>query len=138
MKGTASILALAVVCGIVLGIVGIQAPDAQQAPITRTMLQQKDIEGIDGREAIMYIAEIVPGGVATKHFHPGPELVYILQGTLIVEPEGQPPATYKAGESLHNPSKAVHSARNGSTTEPVKVLVVLIGEKGQPLATPVP
>jgi quercetin dioxygenase-like cupin family protein len=140
MKGTARILALvvAVVSGIVLGLVGTQALDAQQAPVTRTMLQQKNIEGIDGREFIMYMAEIIPGGVATKHFHPGPELAYVLQGTLILEPEGQPPMTLKAGESLHNPSKAVHSARNGSTTEPVKILVVLIGEKGQPLATPVP
>jgi quercetin dioxygenase-like cupin family protein len=47
------------------------------------MLQQKDIEGIPGREGILYLAEIIPGGVAGRHFHPGPELGYVLQGSLV-------------------------------------------------------
>ena len=138
MKRTAGLLTLVLATGIALGMVGSQMLNAQQQPVTRTMLQQKDIEGVPGREAIMYVAEIVPGGVTAKHFHPGLELAYVLQGALVLEPEGQSPVTYKAGESLHNPAKAVHTAKNASTTEPVKILVVLIGEKGQPLATTVP
>ena len=138
MKRTGWSLALALAVGITLGTLGHQVLNAQQQPVTRTMLQQKDIEGVPGREVIMYVAELIPGGVAAKHFHPGPEVAYVLQGALVLEPEGQSPVTYKAGESLHNPAKAVHTARNASTTDPVKLLVVIVGEKGQPLATPVP
>jgi quercetin dioxygenase-like cupin family protein len=85
----------------------------------------------------MYRAELIPAAVAGRHYHPGPELIYILEGSLILEPDGHAPVTLKAGESAHMPAKHIHNARNASTMEPTKVLVVLVGEKGQPLATPV-
>ncbi len=137
MRRTAVMLTLAVAAGIIVGMIGTHVLNAQQAPVTRTILQQKDLEGVAGREVIMYRAEAVPGGVAGKHFHPGPELAYVLEGSLILEPDGQPPVTLKAGESAHIPAKHIHNAKNASTTEPVKVLVFMVGEKGQPLATPV-
>lgn len=137
MKRTAVMLTFALGVGIAVGMLGNQVLIAQQEPVTRTILQQKDLEGVAGREVIMYRAELVPGGVAGKHFHPGPELVYVLEGSLILEPDGQPPMTLKAGESSHMPAKHLHSAKNASPTAPVKVVVFLVGEKGQPLATPV-
>jgi quercetin dioxygenase-like cupin family protein len=137
MKRTVMIVAATLVVGFAIGVITTQAPMAQQAPVTRTTLQQKDIEGAAGKEVIMYIADILPGGVAGRHFHPGPEVAYVIEGSLIVEPDGQPPLTLKKGDSFHNPAKAVHNPRNGSTTEPAKVLVVMIGEKGAPLSTPV-
>ena len=137
MRRTALVLGVTLAVGIALGVIGSQLLNAGQDPVTRTILQQKDLEGVAGREVIMYRAEAVPGGVAGKHFHPGPELAYVLEGSLILEPDGQPPVTLKAGESFHVPPKQIHNAKNASTTAPVKVLVVLIGEKGQPLATPV-
>jgi quercetin dioxygenase-like cupin family protein len=75
--------------------------------------------------------------MAGKHFHPGPEFAYILEGSLTLEHEGQAPKTFKAGEAFHNPAKIVHDAKNMSTSGPTKVLVFLLSEKGQPLATPV-
>jgi hypothetical protein len=35
------------------------------------------------------------------------------------------------------PAKHIHNAKNASATAPAKVLVFLVGEKGQALATPV-
>ena len=137
MKRTVMMIAVTLVVGIAVGILTTQALMAQGAPVTRTTLQQKDIEGAPGKEVILYIADLVPGGVAGRHFHPGPEVAYVLEGSLVVEPDGKPPLTLKKGESFHNPAKAVHNAKNGSTTLPAKVLVVLIGEKGAPLSTPV-
>ena len=136
MERTVMMIAVTLVVGIAVGMVTTQALMAQQAPVTRTTLQQKDIEGAPGKEVIMYIADVVPGGVAGRHFHPGPEVAYVLEGALVVEPEGKPPLTLKKGESFHNPAKAVHNAKNGSTTQPAQVLVVLIGEKGAALSTP--
>ena len=137
MKRTVMMIAVTLVVGIAVGIVTTQALMAQQAPVTRTTLQQKDLEGAPGKEVIMYVADLVPGAVAGRHSHPGPEVAYVLDGTLVVEPEGQPALTLKKGESFHNPAKAVHNAKNGSATLPAKVLVVLIGEKGAPMTTPV-
>jgi quercetin dioxygenase-like cupin family protein len=130
-------LTIALVVGIAVGMLGHQSLIAQQAPVTRTILQQKDLEGSAGREVIMFRAEIVPGGVAGRHYHPGPELFYVLEGALTLEPDGHPPVTLKAGESAYGPAKHIHNAKNASTTEPVKVIGFLVGEKGQPLATPV-
>ncbi len=137
MKRIVMIVAATLVVGIAIGVITTRAPMAQQAPVTRTTLQQNDIEGAAGKEVIMYVADSIPGGVAGRHFHPGPEVAYVLEGSLVVEPDGKPPLTLKKGNSFHNPAKAVHNAKNGSTTEPAEVLVVLIGEKGAPLSTPV-
>jgi quercetin dioxygenase-like cupin family protein len=118
-----------------LGAIGSQVLVAQSTPVTRTMLQQKDLEGVEGRELLMYRADFVPGGVLGRHFHPGPELIYVLQGALILEQDGHPPVTLKVGDSAHLAHKHIHKAKNASTTEQVKVLVFLVGEKGQPIIT---
>jgi quercetin dioxygenase-like cupin family protein len=130
------ILSLTLGLGIVLGALGDRFLSAQQQSIKRTELLKTDLEGMTGKEGIMYIAELAPGAVTGKHFHPGPEFAYILDGSLTLEPQGQAPQTFKAGEAFHNPAKIVHDAKNASTTAPAKVLVFLVGEKGQPLATP--
>src|SRR5256712_6387282 len=135
MKRTIIMIALALVVGVAFGAVTSQVLLAQQAPVTRTTLQQKDIEGAPGKEVIMYVADIIPGGAAGRHFHPGPEVAYILEGSFVLEPEGKPPVTLKKGDSFHNPAKSVHNAKNASKTEPRKAVGVLIGGKGAPLPT---
>jgi len=137
MKRMIFTLALTLAVGIAVGIIGNHVLIAQQAPVTRTILQQKDLEGVAGRKVTMYRAEVFPGGAAGRHHHPGPESLYVLEGALIPEHDGQPPVILKAGESAHVPAKHIHNAKNASTTEPMKVIVFLVGEKGQPLATPV-
>jgi quercetin dioxygenase-like cupin family protein len=129
--------AVALAFGATLGAMGSQVLMAQSTPITRTILQHKDLEGAAGKEVVMYRAEIAPGGAVGRHLHPGPELIYVLEGALLLEHDGQPAVTLKAGESTHIPAKHIHDARNASTTQQVKAVVFLVGEKGQPLATPV-
>ena len=90
----------------------------------------------------MYIATIAPGAATPKHYHPGHEFVYVLEGSGILEEEGKPPLTLKPGvffylRSSSEKAEYVHAAKNTSTTDPLKILVVLITEKGQPLAVPV-
>jgi quercetin dioxygenase-like cupin family protein len=137
MRRTAITLSLTLAIGIAVGVLGDRLLGAQPQPIKRTELLKTDVAGMEGKEGIMYIAELAPGAAAGKHTHPGPEFAYVLEGALTLEVEGQAPKTFKAGEAFNNPSKVVHDAKNGSTSAPTKVLVVLIGEKGQPLATPV-
>jgi len=136
MRRTLIILGLTLAVGMTLGAFGERFLSAQQASIQRTELLKTAIAGMEGKEAIMYIAELPPGAAAGKHTHPGEEFAYILDGALTLEPQGQAPKTYKAGEVFHNPAKMVHDAKNTSTSGSTKVLVFLIAEKGQPLASP--
>ncbi len=110
---------------------------AQDSPVTRTELQRSAITEMPGHEGVFYKAVIVPGGAAAKHTHPGDEFLYVLNGTLIIEPEGEAPLTLKAGDSVYQPKGKPHSARNGSATEPVEALVFILSEVGKPLASAV-
>jgi len=125
---------LALAAGIVLGGIGNQILNAQQQPVKRNVLQKVDL---GDKEGIMYVAEIAPGAASGKHHHPGPESIYILQGSGTLDKEGHASMTLKAGDSLAIPAKHVHEAKNASATEQWKILVFLVGEKGQPLATAV-
>lgn len=136
MRRIALIAGLALVLGVAVGVVGNQVLNAQPAPVQRTVLQKVDLAGVEGKEGVLYLAQLAPGAAAGKHSHPGEEFGYVVQGSLTLEPEGKPPLTLKAGESFHNPFKNVHDAKNPSQTEPAKVLVFLLAEKGQPLSTP--
>jgi quercetin dioxygenase-like cupin family protein len=130
-------LSVTLAMGMVLGVLGERFLSAQQQPLKRTELLKTALEDMAGKEGVVYMAELAPGAMAGKHFHPGPEFGYVLEGSLVLEPQGKAPVTFKAGEAFYNPAKEVHDAKNGSTTAPTKVLVVLLSDKGQPIATPV-
>ena len=136
MRRTMMILSVTLAVGITLGVLGERFLSAQQTSIKRTELMKSAIAGMEGKEAVIYMAELPPGAAAGKHTHPGEEFAYILDGALTLEPQGQEAKTYKAGEVFHNPAKMVHDAKNMSTSGSTKVLVFLIAEKGQPLASP--
>src|SRR4051794_30726657 len=91
---------------------------AQQQTVTRTELMRVPIEGIEGRETVVYTADFAPGAVAPRHTHPGQEFLYVIAGGLVLEPEGMAAQTVKAGETATQPAGHAHLVRNASTTEP--------------------
>jgi quercetin dioxygenase-like cupin family protein len=84
----------------------------------------------------MAVAEIAPGASSGRHRHPGVEVAYVLEGSMVVEHDGEAPITIKAGEALKNEA-AVHNAKNIGKG-PVKILAVYLVEKGKPMAETVP
>jgi quercetin dioxygenase-like cupin family protein len=110
-----------------------QAP-AAQAGFKRTPVQQGDIS-VPGREVVQAVAEIAPGAESGRHSHPGEEVAYILEGTVMLEIQGKPAVAKKAGEGFIIPPGTVHNARNTSKAA-AKVLATYIIEKGKPVATP--
>jgi quercetin dioxygenase-like cupin family protein len=84
----------------------------------------------------MWRTDIGPGGVGAKHYHPGTECIYILEGALTLEEAGTP-VQLKTGDAHCVPPKTILVPRNASGTAPYKSLVVMIAPKGQPLAVPV-
>jgi len=112
-----------------------QALNAQQPGFTRKLMQDQ-ILSVQGRHAVVALAEFIPGGAAGKHTHPGEELGYVVEGTLQLEIEGKPPITLKAGEVFFVPAGLVHDGKNVGAG-PAKVLATYIVEIGKPVATPV-
>ncbi len=137
MKRTSFMLVVTLAVGIAIGMVGTRVLRAQHEGVKRTELLKTELPSLEGQEANMVLVEFEPGAVIGKHFHPGDELAYVLEGSLSLEREGLPGVTLKAGDAFHQAPKQVHSGRNASATDPAKLIVIWLAEKGQPLSIPV-
>jgi quercetin dioxygenase-like cupin family protein len=134
MKRTLLLLGVSF-AGFAAGAIGATYVSAQGTPqITRSEILRKSMSGLEGKEVVVFLADVPPGGVAGLHYHPGDEAIYMLQGSLLFEPEHEQAFELKAGEITFNPAKHVHKAKNTSSSETAKVLNCMIAEKGQPLA----
>jgi quercetin dioxygenase-like cupin family protein len=128
-----------------VGIKSINAQNPQSSPsatvaeepIKRTVLFRGNLDGVEGKEVVIFIADLAPGAVGSKHYHPGPEFFYVIEGTLAHEPEGGREHVVKVGEFGSNPNTSVHTIRNASTTARARVIDFLVSEKEQPLVVPV-
>ena len=119
----------------IVGLVAIAAATAQQTLFKRTVLQQQDISA-PGREAVMVLGEFQPGGAPGPHTHPGEEISYVIEGSIVLEQAGKPNVTVKAGESFIIPAGVVHNATNRGTGV-AKIVATYVVEKGKPLASSV-
>jgi len=113
------------------GGVALHGARAQQEGVRRIDLQRHDL-GVPGREVVQARVEIAPGVSSGRHWHPGEEIVYVIEGSLEYELEGRPPVTLRAGEVLFIPARTVHAARNVGRG-PGAELATYVVEKGQPL-----
>ena len=134
-SNTRFVVGAAAAAVLALGIWGAHCLHAQQTGFKRVELERYDINN-PGHEALLARGEFNPGAAAPKHTHPGEEVGYVLEGQLVLEVEGKPPATLQAGDAFFIPAGTVHSAKNASASL-TKVLSTYIVEKGKPLATPV-
>ena len=132
MRRTAITIGLTLAVGIALGAVGNHFLHAQQSPIKRTDVLTT-MDGMDGKEAHMWVAEIAPGAATGKHSHPTPRFVYVIAGSVTLEVEGKPSQTFNAGQGYEELPEVAHNFRNASSTEPAKALGFQIVSKGQPL-----
>jgi quercetin dioxygenase-like cupin family protein len=106
----------------------------QQAPgLWRTDLQQHDLS-VPGYEVVQARVDIGPEAPFIKHTHPGEEIIYVLEGSLEYEVEGQAPKTYTAGDALTVPAGAVHAVRNVGSGNAAELATYVV-EKGKPIIT---
>jgi quercetin dioxygenase-like cupin family protein len=105
----------------------------QQVPgINRVDLQQQDLS-VPGREMVQNRVELSPEAPPFKHFHYGEEIIYVLEGTLEYEIEGES-RTVKAGEALTVPAEAVHSVKNVGDVDAAELATYIV-KSGKPLIT---
>ena len=128
--------------GIVLvaagALLGGTTPDAAAPPAkanVQNLLQQVlDPEFVAGREVLVDFVEIPPNGVLERHWHPGEEFQYYLEGEVTVEIAGRPTIVGKPGGVGHIPFRAVHNARSGPAG--AKILVFRVHSEGEPMRHP--
>jgi quercetin dioxygenase-like cupin family protein len=108
---------------------------AAQQPegLKRTDLQQHDLS-IPGHEVVQARVDIGPETPLVRHTHPGEEIIYVLEGSLEYQIEGQPPTTYEAGEVLLVPAGVVHAVRNVGSGNAAELATYVV-EKGKPILT---
>ena len=128
MKSTKLLIVAGVAAALGAGALYAQAPGFK-----RIEVQDRDLS-IAGRHAVQAKAEFDPGGAVGRHTHPGEELSIVLEGQLLLEVDGQPARTVKAGESFFIPAGTIHAGKNTGSGKAV-VFATYIVEKGKPVAT---
>ena len=109
---------------------------AREATV-RSLLSQ-DVAGVPGREVSMIAVEYPPGGSTSAHTHHAEALVYVLEGSIVMQVRGGTPVTLSPGQTWHEGPDDVHViSRNASTSLPAKYLVFMVKDKGAPILTPV-
>ena len=103
-----------------------------------TSLMSKDLTENPGKELLMITVEHAPGGSSPIHRHNAHAMVYVLEGSVVMQVKGGKEVTLKPGQSFYEGPNDIHIVdRNASKTQPAKFLVFLIKDKGAPALVPV-
>lgn len=128
MKKAKLLLVGGVAAALAAGVLYAQAPG-----LKRTELQDRDLS-VPGRHVVQARVEFEPGAGIGRHTHPGEEISVVLQGSLLLEVDGQPPRTIHAGEAFFIPAGTIHAGKNPGKGKGV-VLATYVVEKGKPVAS---
>lgn len=115
----------------VLSVSGAQPPAAKFNELQRRAIPGTELEGVTT------VAEIPPGATSKRHSHPGEDFGYLIEGTIVLMVDGEPPVTVHAGEVFFTERGRIHNARNIGTTTARAVDTYVI-DRGKPGITPVP
>ena len=108
---------------------------AQNDPVRSLM--SKDLAGVPGKELAMISVEYAPGESSPAHTHDAQALLYVLEGSIVMQVKGKAPVTLTPGQTFYEGPDDVHIvSRNASQTAPAKYVVFLAKGKGAPILTP--
>jgi len=98
-----------------------------------TPLLKQEIQGMENMEANIALFEVDPGFETERHIHPGHVFVYVLEGTIEIDAEGEDPVRVSAGEAAYELPNLPMVGRNTSSTEGARFVLFQVGEAGKPL-----
>jgi quercetin dioxygenase-like cupin family protein len=85
----------------------------------------------------MITVEYAPGESDPVHRHNAHALVYVLEGTIVMQVEGRRQVTLKAGQTFYEgPTTSTSSGTTRARTDKAKFLVFLVKDKGAPILIP--
>jgi quercetin dioxygenase-like cupin family protein len=110
-------------------------PAAAQTP----PLFEKSLPDMPGKEVTLVEVVLPPGGSSPAHRHNAHVVVYVLEGSIIMQVQGQPAQTLTVGQTYYEKPADIHTVgRNASSTAPARFLAFFIKTKGAPRTVPVP
>jgi quercetin dioxygenase-like cupin family protein len=113
------------------------AAPAKNSKNSATLLT-RDLPDMPGKEVVMLTVSYLPGGASLPHRHDAEVFVYVLEGSVVMQVEGQPAQTLGVGQTFHEGPTDVHrQSANASATQPAKLLVFMIKDKNKPVTVPV-
>ncbi|MCK6449890.1 MAG: cupin domain-containing protein [Alphaproteobacteria bacterium] len=104
--------------------------------VTRAFAQ--DLPNVPGKTMTAVVVDYAPGGASKSHRHAksGFIFAYVLQGAIRSQVEGGPEKVYKAGEFWTEGPGAHHVvSADASTTEPARLLAVIVADPGDTLTS---
>lgn len=117
------------------GLVGCGASPSSSAPAeTRleNLLQMPlEAEFIPDREIVVSYVEIPPNVTLDRHWHPGEEFHYYLEGEVEIVIDGQPSIIGTPGTVGHVPFEKMHTAITGDRG--AKIVVFRVHTAGKPV-----
>jgi quercetin dioxygenase-like cupin family protein len=112
---------------------GIATTAAQAGTGTAAALVTKPLTDVPGKEGMVQIVNFAPGETSERHRHNADLFVYVLEGSIVTQLEGEAPKTLKAGEVFTESPSDIHTvSRNASATKPAKLLVFFVKAAGAP------
>lgn len=112
---------------------------AQSAASTTRPVFQHDLPDIDlsGWSVTAVEVDYAPGAGSPAHRHPGITIAYVLEGAIRSKVGDAPEQTYTTGQMfLETPGQLHGVSRNASSTEPARLLAILLAKKDAVLTTP--
>lgn len=94
-------------------------------------LFQTDVADVTNQEIAILEVTYPPGNKSSSHRHNAHTVVYVLEGTVMMAVEGGETKTLGPGEVFYESPADIHSvSMNASETEPARILVFFLKEKG--------
>ena len=122
---------------VALVLLGLMTGTAMAQPPKVMPLMSKDLPESPGREILMITVEHAPGGSSPSHRHNAHAVVYVLEGSVIMQVKGGQQVTLTEGQTFYEGPNDVHVVdRNASSTKPAKFVVFIIKDKGAPALVP--
>lgn len=84
----------------------------------------------------MITVDYPPGASTPAHTHHAQAMVYVLEGSIVMQAKGKEPVTLTKGQTWSEGPDDVHVvSRNASTSAPARYLVFMVKDKGAPILT---
>lgn len=112
----------------------VQAP-AGLGPGSNEMLRA-NLAAAPDLEVLVSDVIIPPGAEVPRHYHPGEEFVYVIEGSAVHVQEGKPDREIRSGDAMVIEPEAVHAPRGG--VQGARAIVFRVHLKDQPERIPVP
>jgi quercetin dioxygenase-like cupin family protein len=126
MGRTASCIVLVSALGLAGLALAAKHEDGERVTVIGSHAMQEKVGGKEFQATVVEVT-IAPGEDGAPHRHPGPGLVYVLEGEYELGIDDQPTKRFKAGETFYEPTGCLHRvSRNPQKTGKTRLIAFVL------------